>query len=54
MAARGNTGGGSLGTHANMNTQEAQVQARKVVEGLLIEIVRRNGVKSKISPLSWD
>lgn len=26
MAARGNTGGGSLGTHANMNTQEAQVQ----------------------------
>lgn len=40
MATRGNTGGGSFRTNVNMETQEAQVQSRKVVEGLLIEIVK--------------
>ena len=55
MAARGNTGGGSLGTHVNMKTQEAQVQSRNVVEGLLIEIVSTDGVKSKIFPVAqWQ
>ena len=52
MATRGNTGGGSLGSHINMKTQEAQVQSRKVVEGLLKEIVSTDGVKSKVFPVA--
>lgn len=52
MATRGNTGGGSLRTIVNMKTQEAQVQSRKVVEGLLKEIVSTDGAKSKIFPVA--
>lgn len=52
MATGGNTGGGSLGSHVNMKTQEAHVQSRNVVEGLLIEIVSTDGVKSKMFPVA--
>ena len=52
MATGGNTGGGSLGSHVNMKTQEAQVQFRNVVECLLIEVVSTDGVKSKMFPVA--